>query len=226
MIRAVTNIDDAYLLLKEKVLPVFEFENIALNFDIINDHFFKKILVTCVFNILRELIDRTRIYLHPSAGRNMFGIVDEYGVLEYGQVFFQYTMRHEKKLSDYEDRQNYSMEQDVLQKYVGPVVITKNPCHHPGDLRVFQAVYHEKLAHLKDCIVFPQKGPRPHPNEISGSDLDGLFESCLLINMTCVTIFQATNTLLSGTKILFQQHRMKMHMTMILKVIHRKSIIL
>lgn len=53
------------------------------------------------------------------------------------------------------------------------VVVTKHPCHHPGDLRTFNAVDRAELRYLRDCIVFPQKGKRPHSNEISGSDLDG-----------------------------------------------------
>ena len=86
----------------------------------------------------------------------MFGVVDEYALLEAGQVFIQIT--------------DEDGSQTVLE---GPIAITKNPCHHPGDLRVLHAVDHSRLHHLYDVLVFPQQGFRPHASEISGSDLDG-----------------------------------------------------
>ncbi|KAI3817662.1 hypothetical protein L1987_11458 [Smallanthus sonchifolius] len=55
----------------------------------------------------------------------------------------------------------------------GDVVVAKNPCLHPGDVRVLKAVSVPELHHMVDCVVFPQKGERHHPNECSGSDLDG-----------------------------------------------------
>ncbi|XP_075726447.1 uncharacterized protein LOC142768362 [Rhipicephalus microplus] len=61
----------------------------------------------------------------------------------------------------------------------GDVIVTKNPCMHPGDLRKLTAVNVPQLHHVRDCIVFPVKGDRPHPEEMAGSDLDGDEDSVL-----------------------------------------------
>ena len=50
----------------------------------------------------------------------------------------------------------------------GPIFITKNPCVHPGDLQKFTAKNVPALHHMIDVVVFPAKGKRPHPNELSG----------------------------------------------------------
>ena len=58
--------------------------------------------------------------------------------------------------------------------FVGEVLVAKMPCLYPGDFRKLNAVNVPKLQEcLRDCVVFPSKGPRPHPSEMSGSDLDG-----------------------------------------------------
>lgn len=58
--------------------------------------------------------------------------------------------------------------------FVGEVLVAKMPCLYPGDFRKCVAVHVPKLQEcLRDCIVFPSKGCRPHPSEMSGSDLDG-----------------------------------------------------
>jgi RNA-dependent RNA polymerase len=159
--------------LEDKLLPVFKLRKIARNINIVEEQFFIKLIITCAFNIIRDLLDKTRIPISPQKARNMFGIVDEYGVLEYGQVFVQYTVISENKL--YSTKEENKDKKDECVILNGAVVVTKNPCHHPGDLRKFEAVDHPRLRHLKDVIVFPQKGHRPHSNEISGSDLDGSY---------------------------------------------------
>ena len=51
----------------------------------------------------------------------------------------------------------------------GPVVVTRNPCLHPGDVRQLEAVEALELKHLVDCIVFPRQGLRSHPSEMAGN---------------------------------------------------------
>ncbi|KAH7727341.1 RdRP1 [Aphelenchoides avenae] len=95
----------------------------------------------------------------------MFGIVDETGELQHGQVFIQYTRNMISKLP------LPSAERIV---HVGPVLITKNPSIVQGDVRMLEAVDIPELRNTcNDVLVFPRYGPRPHSDEMAGSDLDG-----------------------------------------------------
>ncbi|XP_044489067.1 probable RNA-dependent RNA polymerase 1 [Mangifera indica] len=119
---------------------------------------------------LKDLRTKTRIFV--PGGQAMMGCLDETGSLEYGQVFVQCSGRQ----SDLSNNSSALFSGRVLNQsriVEGMVTVAKNPCLHPGDVRVLQAVDAPALHHMVDCIVFPAKGNRPHPNECSGSDLDG-----------------------------------------------------
>uniref|UniRef100_A0A5B6YJT5 RNA-dependent RNA polymerase n=1 Tax=Davidia involucrata TaxID=16924 RepID=A0A5B6YJT5_DAVIN len=122
-------------------------------------------------NLLSDLRSRCRI-LVPK-GRILIGCLDETGILNYSQVYVRVTMT--KAESQCGDQSFFQKVDETTAIVVGKVVVTKNPCLHPGDVRVLEAVYEVALEEkgLVDCIVFPQKGERPHPNECSGGDLDG-----------------------------------------------------
>jgi RNA-dependent RNA polymerase len=135
-----------------------------------DEPFFFQLLITCGYDCLIKLQQRAKIKLDKNTARNMFGTIDEYGVLEYGQVFIQYNQLTDDTLNMTDRLVNVSS--TILDNV--QVVITKNPCHHPGDLRTFTAVNRPELKHLVDVVVFPQKGDRPHSHEISGGDLDGM----------------------------------------------------
>jgi RNA-dependent RNA polymerase len=55
----------------------------------------------------------------------------------------------------------------------GRAIVTRNPCTHPGDIRLLKAVYKEELSHLFNVVVFSSKGSRPQCNKMAGGDLDG-----------------------------------------------------
>ncbi|PQQ02925.1 RNA-dependent RNA polymerase 2 [Prunus yedoensis var. nudiflora] len=122
-------------------------------------------------NHLSDLKSRCRIFVPK--GRVLVGCLDETGNLNYGQVYVRITMtKAEQEMGD----QSFFQKVDETTCIVtGKVVVTKNPCLHPGDVRVLDAVYDVVLEekNMVDCLIFPQKGERPHPNECSGGDLDG-----------------------------------------------------
>uniref|UniRef100_A0A0D9W5Y6 RNA-dependent RNA polymerase n=1 Tax=Leersia perrieri TaxID=77586 RepID=A0A0D9W5Y6_9ORYZ len=95
------------------------------------------------------------------------------GILDYGQVYIRITKN--SKEQKYSDQSYFYNVDEETATIVGKVAITKNPCLHPGDIRVLEAIYDPELEDmgLVDCLVFPQRGERPHPNECSGGDLDG-----------------------------------------------------
>ncbi|XP_038875555.1 probable RNA-dependent RNA polymerase 1 [Benincasa hispida] len=116
---------------------------------------------------------RTKSRIFVPKGRTMMGCLDETRTLEYGQVFVHCSIPGRSNESNF-----------VIK---GKVVVAKNPCLHPGDVRVLDAVDVKALHHMVDCVVFPQKGKRPHPNECSGSDLDGdLYFVCWDPELTCI----------------------------------------
>ncbi|KAH7524659.1 hypothetical protein FEM48_Zijuj06G0143000 [Ziziphus jujuba var. spinosa] len=128
-------------------------------------------MLTCIRAAqLWGLREKARIFV-PS-GRWLMGCLDELGVLEQGQCFIQVSNPSlENCFSKHGSR--FNERNDNLEVIKGFVVIAKNPCLHPGDVRILEAVDVPDLHHLYDCLVFPQKGERPHTNEASGSDLDG-----------------------------------------------------
>jgi hypothetical protein len=55
----------------------------------------------------------------------------------------------------------------------GYVLVTRNPCLHPGDLRELKAIDRPELGHLSDCIVFSTEVRIPNADTLSIGYLDG-----------------------------------------------------
>lgn len=141
-------------------------------------------------NILRNMVLGNAVNLKKKARIKindacvLIGIIDENGILDEGEVFITYNQSSFECCDDIESVVNNDEREEVLlaqQNVVvsGPVIVTKNPCSHPGDIRLLKAVgkddfekYH-KLRDLVNVIVFSCKGKRPEQQKMSGGDLDG-----------------------------------------------------
>ncbi|ROV93253.1 hypothetical protein VPNG_09550 [Cytospora leucostoma] len=128
------------------------------------------------FWIFRNLKYKAAISVKQSA--MVYGVVDEVGVLRghdkhtegrgynrvdnLPQIFLQVPI----EAWDGSLTTNYKA-------VTGLCVVGRNPSLHAGDVRVVQAVDVPELRHLKNVVVFPQKGDRDIPSMCSGGDLDG-----------------------------------------------------
>ncbi|XP_027361274.1 probable RNA-dependent RNA polymerase 1 [Abrus precatorius] len=147
-------------------------EMLICGFHPTKEPFLSMMLQTLCASKLQELQLKTRISVKK--GRAMLGCLDETRTLKYGEVFVQISHLRNKQFHDMSslssNRYGSNQSKHIIK---GKVVVAKNPCLHPGDVRILRAVDVPSLHHMVDCVVFPQKGRRPHPNECSGSDLDG-----------------------------------------------------
>ena len=143
----------------------------------INDRLMKSLLESNLYILYNDMKNKARIYIKDSA--YVIGIMDEFGILEYGQAFL-----HIK-------RKNFDL---ILNN---KCTIAKCPCLHPGDVRVLDfkcyiegdstSEKYKIFEKYENVLIFPSKGKRPHPNECSGSDLDGdnyfvFYDKDLIIN--------------------------------------------
>ena len=131
--------------------------------------FFRSLVVAGHKSQLGDLLTKSRIYVPK--GRILMGVVDESGILAPNQVFIQCSIDETK-----DSKQVYSGFTVRNGKFTvtGKVTVAKNPCMHPGDVRVLEAIENPFLASfMHNVIVFPQTGDIPIPTMCSGSDLDG-----------------------------------------------------
>jgi hypothetical protein len=128
----------------------------SLGLEFRSDRFLRDVLELSVMMQVRVMKYRARIPV-PS-GMTLYGIMDETGFLEEGQIYCTFTDGKKRIL-------------------VGKnLVITRSPALHPGDVQVVQGVTPPKdspLLYLSNCICFSQKGDRDLPSKLSGGDLDG-----------------------------------------------------
>ena len=128
-----------------------------------NDRLLKSLIESNIDILYNDIKKKARIYVEKSA--YVIGIMDEYGILEYGEAFL-----HIKR-----DNLDIILDQECA--------VAKCPCLHPGDIRVLtfkkynkndeSTKKYEVFNNYANVVIFPSKGKRPHPDECSGSDLDG-----------------------------------------------------
>jgi hypothetical protein len=126
--------------------------------DILREPFFLKALQSKYDASLLNIRGKFRISIQK--GMSLMGVLDESNEIPEGHIFIQLTETGMVKENE--------------------AVITRNPCLHPGDIRVVK-LYRPKtispfLKLMVNCVVFSQQGTINIPSACAGGDLDGIFQ--------------------------------------------------
>jgi RNA-dependent RNA polymerase len=105
---------------------------------------------------------KARIFIEK--GAVLMGGIDETGLVPEGCVFVQVR---KSLLGD------HASAKSDFKPIIGPVMVTKHPVMHPGDVRMLLAVDVPELRRHNNVILFSRIGSRPEADKMAGSDLDG-----------------------------------------------------
>lgn len=137
---------------------------VPCNSSVKDSKIFKKILIQIFNKITRDLYKKNKILIKN--GAVLLGTVDELMVLKENEVFIKVKKDLVGKYDNFVEDGDYVI-------VIGPCIVVKNPCLHPGDIRPVIAVNKPELGFMRSILVFNQVGQRPISNMCSGSDLDG-----------------------------------------------------
>jgi hypothetical protein len=132
--------------------------------NILVEPFFLKLLQRIYAFRTKALQKKTHIPIDK--GCLLVGIPDPLEVLQEDQVFLCIRKRTASGTV------TESFEDKVI---TGKVLIYRNPCLHPGDVRIVEAVDIEALHYWKNVVILPCRPgiSRSLADECSGGDLDG-----------------------------------------------------
>lgn len=146
-------------------------------FDYRDDDFLHQIGQLAVVTELRDLKYRGRIPVKD--GMTLYGIMDETGHLQEGQVFVVTEQQAVSPLASASSTCLGNEDAIPAGKQVlvqNNIIITRSPAMHPGDVQIVHAVNvpeDSPLQYLRNVVVFSQHGDRDLASQLSGGDLDG-----------------------------------------------------
>ncbi len=135
-----------------------------LDLDYRSDPFLRRATNAVMLRELRLLKHKAHIFVPH--GITLFGIMDETGYLNEGEVYVTYETKSGPKAKRYQPPPLHNR----------LLLVTRSPALHPGDIQwaanVVPPAGHY-LRELRNCIVFSSRGKRDLPSQLSGGDLDG-----------------------------------------------------